>query len=277
MPFDGSTQRFGSALAADFNALNLSAMAPTLIESELFGHRRGAFTGAVDERRGFFELCGEHGAVFLDEIGELDQGVQVKLLRVLQSRQFHRVGDAKTRVFRGKVIAATNRDLASELAAGAFRGDFFYRLCADIVRTPTLAEQLKEAPEDLRTFVENAVERVLFAPDEVAPLVDDIVCVIERTLGPHYVWPGNVRELEQCVRSIMVQGGYTPMSVTSSHDARRDALDQVLADSELTADELLDRYCAAQHAQLGTFQSVARKLGLDWRTVKARVAAAART
>lgn len=274
VPFDGETQRFAASLAADFRALNLSAMAPTLIESELFGHRRGAFTGAIDERRGFFELCTEHGAVFLDEIGELDQGIQVKLLRVLQSRQFQRVGDAGTQAFRGKVIAATNRDLAAELAEGAFRKDLYYRLCADVVHTPTLAEQLAQAPEDLRIFVENAVERVLTVPQEVAPLVEQIVRFIEQRLGATYPWPGNVRELEQCVRSIIVHGVYTPLPQASS--AQSDHLDRALASANLTADALLDRYCAAQHALHGTYQDVARKLGLDWRTVKARVAAAER-
>jgi DNA-binding NtrC family response regulator len=276
VPFDAAGQRFAGPLGDDFSALNLSAMAPTLIESELFGHRRGAFTGAIDERRGFFEQCGEHGSVFLDEIGELDHGVQVKLLRVLQSRQFQRVGDAYPRAFRGKLIAATNRDLAVELAAGAFRADLFYRLCADIVRTPTLSEQLAQAPDDLRTFVENAVERVVREPGEVAPLVTEIVDFVERELGSDYAWPGNVRELEQCVRSFIVQGRYSPLlrPREESFQAAGDALDRVLARTQLSADELLDRYCAAQHAQQGTYQDVARKLGLDWRTVKARVAAA---
>ena len=102
-------------------AVNLAALSPTLIESELFGHRRGAFTGAVDDRRGWFETCSPHGAVFLDEIGELDADIQVKLLRVLQSREFQRVGETTTRLFAGKLIAATHRELgAGDRARGAF-------------------------------------------------------------------------------------------------------------------------------------------------------------
>ena len=104
-----------------------------MIESELFGHRRGAFTGAVEDRSGWLETCGPHGAVFLDEIGELDAAIQVKLLRVLQSRTFQRIGETKPRRFEGKVIAATNRDLDEEIGAGRFRSDLYYRLCADVV------------------------------------------------------------------------------------------------------------------------------------------------
>jgi len=275
VPFESASERFAAPLAADFSALNLSAMAPTLIESELFGHRRGAFTGAIDERRGSFEQCSQHGTVFLDEIGELDHSIQVKLLRVLQSRQFQRVGDVRPRSFRGKVVAATNRDLTAELATGAFRADLFYRLCADIVRTPTLAEQLAQAPDDLRTFVENAVERTLTRPEEVAPLVDEIVAFIDRKLGRSYGWPGNVRELEQCVRSFIVRGDYVPVARSDDQErAGGDALAGALAGANLTADELLDRYCAAQYAVHGTYQEVGRKLAIDWRTVKARIVAA---
>src|SRR4030095_10303350 len=120
--------------AGPFYALNPSALSPTLIESELFGHRRGAFTGAVQDRAGWLEVCPATGTVFLDEIGELDPAIQVKLLRVLQSRTFQRLGDTRDRPFLRKLIAATNRDLGREMAAGEFRKDFYYRLCSDFVR-----------------------------------------------------------------------------------------------------------------------------------------------
>jgi transcriptional regulator with GAF, ATPase, and Fis domain len=102
-----------------------------LIESELFGHRRGAFTGALADRAGWMEVCPPAGAVFLDEIGEVDSSIQVKLLRVLQSRAFQPLGGTDTRRFEGKIIAATNRDLPVEIRAGRFREDFYYRLCSD--------------------------------------------------------------------------------------------------------------------------------------------------
>ena len=111
------------------------ALPATLVESELFGHRRGAFTGAVQDRAGWLEACPAHGTVFLDEIGELEPALQVKLLRVLQERTFHRIGDTRERRFSGKLIAATNRDLAAEIQAGRFREDLYYRLCADVIES----------------------------------------------------------------------------------------------------------------------------------------------
>src|SRR5437879_1939822 len=147
IPFDARTSRFTEDFAL-FHPLNLSALAPTLIESELFGHHRGAFTGALQDRIGWLEKCGPCGTVFLDEIGDVDAGIQVKLLRVLQSRTFERLGETTPRQFRGKIIAATNRDLAAEIQAGRFRAAFYYRLCADIVATPPLAEQLRDAPDE---------------------------------------------------------------------------------------------------------------------------------
>src|SRR5205807_1091162 len=115
-------------------------------ESELFGHARGAFTGALQDRGGRLEECSALGSVFLDEIGDVDPAIQVKLLRVLQSRSFERLGETKPRRFEGKILAATNRDLAAEIRAGRFREDFYYRLCSDIVVTPTLADQLRASP-----------------------------------------------------------------------------------------------------------------------------------
>jgi DNA-binding NtrC family response regulator len=155
----------GARAAAAFFAVNLSALSPTLIESELFGHQRGAFTGAAQDRAGWLETCGRHGAVFLDEIGELDAAIQVKLLRVMQSRLFQRIGETTPRRFEGKVIAATNRDLAQEITAGRFREDLYYRICADLIATPTLREQLADAPEDLRNLLRIVAGRVAGAAE----------------------------------------------------------------------------------------------------------------
>jgi hypothetical protein len=146
IPFDARARGFVADWTDTVHAVNLSAVAPTLIESELFGHRRGAFTGAIADRSGWLETCGIHGSVFLDEIGELDLAIQVKLLRVLQTRTFQRIGEIKPRRFEGKVIAATNRDLDEEIDAARFRSDLYYRICADLIRTPTLREQLADAP-----------------------------------------------------------------------------------------------------------------------------------
>jgi len=119
IPFDAARGAFTEDFESSFYPLNLSALSPTLIESELFGHRRGAFTGAVEDRAGWFEACPPLGTIFLDEIGEIDPAIQVKLLRVLETRTFQRLGDTADRRFEGKIVAATNRDLAREMQAGS--------------------------------------------------------------------------------------------------------------------------------------------------------------
>ena len=179
IPFDPGTRSFRPTRPRCTSPLNLSALSPTLIESELFGHVKGAFTGAHEDRAGWLERCGPHGAVFLDEIGELDAAIQVKLLRVLETRQFQRVGSTDTLPFKGKIIAATNRDLAAEMHAGRFRHDLYYRLCADQIVTPSLAEQLADRPEDLPELVRFIAREVLVKrtddPNDLAldPAADD--------------------------------------------------------------------------------------------------------
>ena len=143
LPFGEGEGKFED-YRSQFFPLNLSALSSTLLESELFGHCKGAFTGALRDRVGPLEACSPQGAVFLDEIGEVDESIQVKLLRLLQNREFQRLGDHRIMRFEGKIIAATNRDLDGDLESGRMRTDFYYRLCADRVETPSLARQLKE-------------------------------------------------------------------------------------------------------------------------------------
>src|SRR5205823_10438393 len=127
-----------------FIALNLSQFPETLIESELFGHRKGAFTGAVETHEGVLARCSPHGAIFLDEIGEVTAPVQIKLLQVLQERTFCPVGSHEPVRFRGRVIAATNRSLAALRAGELLRADFFYRLCSDLIEVPPLRQRFEE-------------------------------------------------------------------------------------------------------------------------------------
>ena len=174
IPLDTAKRRFNSDKSTLYVTVNLSALTPTLIESELFGHVKGAFNGAVD-RVGWLEKCDRHGAVFLDEIGELDGSIQVKLLRVLETRRFEQVGSTRTRVFDGRIIAATNRDLAKEMEAGHFRYDLYFRLCADQVTTPSLAEQLSDRPDDLEDLVRFAVGRALDLNPDSADETDEEV------------------------------------------------------------------------------------------------------
>jgi transcriptional regulator with AAA-type ATPase domain len=269
VPFDERTQTFADD-AASFHAVSLAALSPTLIESELFGHRRGAFTGAAEDRAGWLETCGARGAVFLDEIGELDAAVQVKLLRVLQTRRFQRIGETRDRSFGGKVIAATNRDLAAEMHSGRFRPDLYYRLAADVVRTPALREQLADAPHDLGNLARVLAKRIA-GDEEAEALARDVERVIARRLGPSYPWPGNVRELEQCVRSVLVRGDYEPAVARAASEPSAADLAAAIDAASLTADELVQRYCALAHRRFGSYQETARRLRLDRRTVKAKV------
>jgi transcriptional regulator with AAA-type ATPase domain len=273
IPFDAAAQSFGDRPEESFFPLNLSALSPTLIESELFGHRRGAFTGAVADRTGWLEVCPPLGTVFLDEIGDVDAAIQVKLLRVLETRVFQRLGDTRERHFRGKVVAATNRDLAREMSAGRFREDLYYRLCADRIETPSLAERARDTPREIADLALFLAERQV--GEELAPgLAAEVVAWIDRRLGPAYPWPGNVRELAQCVSNVLIRGEYLPAATAPSTDPRRSLAEEILA-ARLTADDLLNRYCALVYAETGSYQETARRLGLDRRTVKARVDGAA--
>ena len=269
IPFNPTTQAFAEEPAAAFFPLNLSALSPTLVESELFGHRRGAFTGALTDRKGWFEVCPPLGTVFLDEIGEVEPAIQVKLLRVLQTRMFQRLGDTTPRRFEGKIIAATNRDLAAAIAAGHFREDFYYRLCADVIVTPSLADQLQDSPDELSTLV-HAIARRVAGDAEAEGLAAEAEQWIRRNLGPEYAWPGNVRELEQCVRNVMIRGSYQPSTAGPRPESRASFVD-ALFDGALTADELLRRYCTLVYARTRNYLDTARRLGIDRRTVRAKV------
>lgn len=267
IPFDPKTSAFAEDLAGLFYALNLSALPPTLIESELFGHRRGAFTGALQDRRGWLEVCRPSGTVFLDEIGELDVSIQVKLLRVIQTRTFQRLGDTTGRNFHGKIIAATNRDLTEAMQRGHFREDLYYRLCSDLIVTPSLQEQLHESPHVLREFVVFIARRVAGA--EPGTLADEVEAWIGAHLGPDYPWPGNIRELEQCVRSVLIRKAYHPPRPRSP--AASEGLAGAIAGGTMTADELLRRYCTVVYAQTDSYEETARRLKLDRRTVKSKI------
>jgi DNA-binding NtrC family response regulator len=267
VPFNEAQQRFDWPDGDVFFALNVSALAPTLVESELFGHRRGAFTGAIQDRPGWLELCPQGGSVFLDEVGDIELAMQVKLLRVLQSRTFQRLGESKTRPFEGKIIAATNRDLGEEIGAGRFRADFYYRLCSDVVRTPSLREQLGTAGE-IAALVNFILERMLGA-DEASRVTGEVVEWIETNLGANYAWPGNFRELEQCVRNVLVRREYVPVQLPA-RGAEEDLVRGVRGGS-FTAEELLRRYCSMVHAETDNIEETARRLDLDRRTVRARL------
>lgn len=267
IPFDEKKEAFVVDFAEGHQAVNLQALSASLVESELFGHKRGSFTGADADRAGWFESCGTFGTIFLDEVGELDPAIQVKLLRVLQDRVFQRIGEVEDRRFEGKIVAATNRDLRDELEAGNFRSDLYYRLCADVIRMPTLRDQLHGNPDELRALVHNIAKR--WVEEEADELTDEVVRWIGGNLPESYPWPGNVRELEQCVRSVLVQGSYKP-SGARSHKASDTIATRILA-GESSAEELLREYATRVYARVGSYEAAARVLGLDRRTVKAKI------
>jgi transcriptional regulator with PAS, ATPase and Fis domain len=274
IPFNLRTARFDMDSRSTLHSVNLSALSPTLIESELFGHRKGAFTGAVTDREGWLELSGPQGTVFLDEIGELDLSIQVKLLRVLQCRGFCRVGETQPLQFSGKIVAATNRDLSQEMANRRFREDLYFRLCADMIHTPTLREQIADRTDDLEVLAQFIAGRVLSdLPQEANALARETVDWIETHLGVNYAWPGNIRELEQCVRNVMIRKSYTPAMNTRALAAKspRDRLAQAVADGRFSLEELSAHYVSLIYAAEGRYDQAAARLGIDWRTLKQKL------
>ncbi len=266
-PFDARRLRFANDGAPSFFPINISALSPALVESELFGHRRGSFTGAIADRRGWLETCPEFGSVFLDELGEMEPSIQVKLLRVIETRTFHPVGETVGRVFQGKLIAATNRDLAVLIRNGRFREDLYYRLCSDQVTTPSLAEQMDDSPSVLRELAFYMARRI--AGPEGEELALDVIQWVEHQLGWRYNWPGNYRELEQCVKNLLIRRNYQP-SLTGPADAVEEFAAEARA-GRLTTDELLARYITIAYSRAGSYEETARRLKVDRRTVKAKV------
>ncbi|MFN4063910.1 MAG: nif-specific transcriptional activator NifA, partial [Parazoarcus communis] len=180
--------------AGPFVKLNCAALPENLLESELFGHEKGAFTGALTQRKGRFEAA-DGGTLFLDEIGEISASFQAKLLRVLQEGELERVGGVRTLRVDVRVIAATNRDLEFEVEAGKFREDLFYRLNVMPIMLPPLRERVEDIPEIAR-FLVDKVSKMQGRP---LSITDSALRILL-----HHGWPGNVRELENCVERAAV-------------------------------------------------------------------------
>jgi DNA-binding NtrC family response regulator len=267
IPFNATQNNFSESFMASFVEINLSQFPESLIESELFGHRKGAFTGAVEAHKGTFSLCSPHGAVFLDEIGDVSIPVQIKLLKVLQDRTFSAVGSHEKLRFRGRVIAATNKPIDELRRSGHFRDDFYYRLCSDLIVMPPLRLRIQEDLQELDDLLSVVVRRIVDEddPETIARIREVLIA----SVGRDYAWPGNVRELEQSVRRILLCGSYhgqkQPLQTTL------DRLQAGINAGSYDAQSLISDYCKHLHALHGTYEAVARITELDRRTAKKHI------
>ncbi len=245
-------------------SVNCAALPRDLVESELFGHERGAFTGALQQRRGRFELA-DGGTLFLDEVGELPLEAQAKLLRVLQEREFERVGGTKSLRVDVRVIAATNRDLQAQVKDGRFRSDLFYRLNVFPMALPPLRERRGDIPALARHLAEKAARRLGRRLEAISPAFLERAAVHD--------WPGNIRELENVIeRALIMSGGelldgadlFTPVS--SASPAR--PVEGSLADMERA---YIVRILESVGWQIEGEKGAARVVGLNPSTLRGRL------
>jgi DNA-binding NtrC family response regulator len=249
--FAHAVHRLSPRAAGPFVAVNTAAIAPELFESELFGHVRGAFTGATGDRKGYFEQA-EGGTLFLDEVGELRAEHQGKLLRALQERTFHRVGAGRPTTVDVRIVAASNRDLDRGVAEGWFREDLYFRLRGLVLRLPPLRERRADvAPLAERFLAEAATETGRRLALSEAAL---------RALEQH-AWPGNVRELQSCLRRA---AALAEREILTPEDLRLDSTPADRADGDAA---VLD--CLRRHGF--DMQATARALGCDRSTVTQRL------
>jgi two-component system, NtrC family, response regulator len=254
-----------------FIAINCSAIPENLLESELFGHEKGAFTGAHAQRMGRFELA-SGGTLFLDEIGELPLALQVKLLRFLQEHQIERVGGRSQLEVNARVLAATNKDLRLEMEENRFREDLFYRLAVVTVKLPPL----REREGDLRYLAQAFLRRFALESSREAPRFSEAAL---RAIDRH-AWPGNVRELENRVRRavIMAEGrrvtpadmeleNPTPSAIRSLKEAREELERELFFSSLRRHNGKISRAAAELGISRPTFYELMDKLGLDKHTV----------
>lgn len=237
-----------------FETLDCGALSPALIESELFGHERGAFTGAHERTRGRLERAGD-GTLFLDEIGELQISLQAKLLRALEERHFERLGGQHPLEFRARVIAATNRNLDAEVAAGRFRQDLLYRLDVLRMHLPPLRERLDDLPVLADHLLRRAAARL-----DTQPLAATAEMIEELLARP---WPGNIRQLANQLEAMSVRGNLRPPERAPS-SAPDGELDAATTERRLLAKLLLE--CG------GNVARVARRMDRPRSTVRYRIA-----
>ncbi len=259
--FEPRTARFVDPYTQCFLPVQLSAMPQNILESELFGHRRGAFTGAAHDREGYLASCPASGVVFLDEIGDINLEIQVKLLRLLQNRSFQKIGENHISQFKGRIIAATNRELLSMCDDGFFRQDLYYRLCADRLSTVPLRELIAGDQHELERFIFMASAKLLDGED-ISSFAQFATGWIKDNLSLNYSWPGNVRELEQCIRNLIIRGHYRPSNLY------QDPLDEALRSFDGPINELLKCYAQILLQRHGSISKASQAAQIDPRTLK---------
>lgn len=247
-----------------FVAVHCAALTATLLEDELFGHEKGAFTNAVAMRRGRFELA-DHGTIFLDEIGEIDAATQVKLLRVLETHGFERLGGNETIKSDFRLIAATNRDLKKMVADGEFREDLYYRLSVVDLLLPPLRERKKEIPRLVSAFIKEFSEENMKDIQGISPEALELLSA--------YDWPGNIRELRNCVERMVVLASGNTLDLSDVPVLKKSEIIQPEENEKTAADPLnlensekeLIRKALAECGN--NRAAAARKLGISRRTL----------
>jgi formate hydrogenlyase transcriptional activator len=259
--------RLSNRSSRPFIRVNCAAIPPSLIASELFGHEKGAFTGALHRRLGRFEAA-NGGTIFLDEIGELPMETQIALLRVIQERELERIGSSQSIAVDVRIIAATNRDLEAAVAAGAFREDMFYRLNVFPIHVPALRERLEDIPLLVAHLIERLAKR---AGKEFRTIKMNTIELLQA-----YDWPGNIRELQNVIeRSVILSAG----DVFSIDEAWvRRALRQSRPTTPLAASmadrerEMIEAALAESEGRVAGPSGAAAKLGIPRQTLDSKIA-----
>jgi DNA-binding NtrC family response regulator len=259
----------GARRDSPFVSINCAALPENLLESELFGHVRGSFTGAVSDKKGMFELA-QRGTLFLDEVGEMSPWTQVKLLRALQERKVRRVGGADEIPVDVRIIAATNQDLKKRIAEGKFREELFYRLNVISIDMPPLRKRVEDIPLLIAHFLQKYCEKMAKRPKRFTP---DVVGLLEG-----YSWPGNIRELENVIERIVaiedretVTAACLPPDIVSPQKKKLETQELFAPGFSLTRhlDEMTKKYIQEALALTGgSLQKAAPLLGLSYRTIR---------
>jgi len=249
----------------EFVPVDCSALVESLLESELFGHVKGSFTGAFQTKHGLFELA-NHGTFFFDEISNLSLNIQAKLLRVIQEREFMKVGSQKRIKLDIRIIASSNRDLREEVKADTFREDLFYRLSVIPIRLPPLRERLEDIPQLVEHFIKKHSQKSSRQVKGISPRSVELLS--------SYHWPGNVRELEHTIERILIledgdviQPEHLPAFIT-----QRQGEFQVFTDEEFSLEDLERRYIQfTLRRTKGKRQETARILGINRKTLGQKI------